>query len=924
MKGPRRTQSPTESPRSRTPGPRPLSRLSSLSDQHLAPIMAAGGRLSVLGYLVATWSQPHRALMLAVVATVVLGGVIAGRADGRLRGLFEGVAPVAIIGVLALIDGPTQTPLFFFLFPSVAVNALIKSRRVALLTAGVGIATMLVGAGLMGWPELLRGTLGALALAFTSVIGIRQSAAQARRQQELQVQRDASRDAEARFRSGFDGSLAGMALADPAGRFIEVNEALAKMLGRPREELVGLSFREISRDEERELDVAALARFHAGEIEHFQREKLIVRPDGEHVWVAVAVTAVRAEDGDVSLLQAQVLDVTAQRRARRQEQRRAAQQAVLAELSQRALLSLQFTQLVSDAAASVADVLELETVLLEDTEAGPRAIARHRGSGDALAGFTDAWRQGRQGRGRFEPVGDVRAGDALGVWLPALDGEPARLLAVRAPAPAAFAGDEPGFLAAVANVLAGALQREAVERELRWQSMHDPLTGLPNRNLLLHRLERALSRAGVSGEPLAMLFLDVDHFKTVNDVYGHNAGDELLRVITDRMLERLRPTDTLARFGGDEFVVLCAGVGGEAEVAELARRLLGAFERPVELSLGGRPAVEHHCSASIGVCIAGPQHRDDPELLIRDADTAMYRAKHDGRGRFEIFEPTTRARVVARLRLTDELREAVGREQLSVAYQPLVSLQTGAVRSVEALVRWNHPERGPIPPSEFIVVAEETGLIEPLGRWVREHVAAQLVAWNAQPARELQGLSCGINVSAREIVEGRLPDAVMELLERHRLAPSRLVCEITETALIDDPIAAATNVDRLTAAGVPVALDDFCTGYSALGHLKTFKLAAIKLDRTFVAGVGDDAVDMAIVSSLVKIAQAGGLVTVAEGVETPEQLALVHGLGCDRAQGFLFSKPLPAPELAAFLRGFARNAPRLAVASQGTRGRAVA
>jgi predicted signal transduction protein with EAL and GGDEF domain len=370
----------------------------------------------------------------------------------------------------------------------------------------------------------------------------------------------------------------------------------------------------------------------------------------------------------------------------------------------------------------------------------------------------------------------------------------------------------------------------------------------------------------------------------------------------------LRAGDTLARFGGDEFVVLCEGLHDARDATHLAERLLGAFAEPFVLEPDGEHPVEHHLSTSVGLAVAGPEHARDPDSLIRDADTAMYRAKRGGRGRLEVFDQLTRTRVLERVRTTSELRHALDHDELTLVYQPIVDLETGAVARAEALLRWNHPERGLVSPDEFVPLAEESGLILPIGQWVLNAVGRQMAAWDRRPDGPLRGIRMGINISARQLVEPDLAGLVAGTLARHGIAPERIVCEITETALIDDPRRAAENVDALHAAGVLVALDDFCTGYSALEHLKRFPLSAIKLDRTFVADLATNPVDMAIVSGLVEIAEAMSIATIVEGIETSEQLTRLRAVGCDLGQGHLFSPAVGPDALAALVRSLPRGA----------------
>jgi diguanylate cyclase (GGDEF)-like protein len=398
-----------------------------------------------------------------------------------------------------------------------------------------------------------------------------------------------------------------------------------------------------------------------------------------------------------------------------------------------------------------------------------------------------------------------------------------------------------------------------------------------------------------------VIFIDLDRFKLINDSLGHDMGDLLLQSLVPRLAATLRENDTLARFGGDELVVLCEDLDDSAKAIQVAHRLRTAFEEPYRLG-----DQEHVVTASIGVAVSSDKYLDRPEELIRDADAAMYRAKSAGRNRIEVFDEVLRARILHRIETEAGLRLAIERDQLTLHYQPIVDLPTGAVTRCEALVRWEHPERGLVPPDEFIPVAEETGLILPLGAWVLDEACAQMAAWTAGGAPELVDVSVSVNLSALQVVQDGLAAQVGAALARHGVAPERLVCEITETALIRNPEAAEQTLLALEALGVGVALDDFGTGYSSLASLKRFSLQSIKLDRSFISDMTPGSRDAAIIGSLVTMADSLGLGVVAEGVETSGQCEQLRGMGCEVAQGYLFGRPVPAADFAERLVGLLR------------------
>ncbi len=445
--------------------------------------------------------------------------------------------------------------------------------------------------------------------------------------------------------------------------------------------------------------------------------------------------------------------------------------------------------------------------------------------------------------------------------------------------------------------VAGMLVRYLSET-LRHRSLHDPLTGLPNRRLFLKELHRALRDAAASpdaGRP-AVAFLDLDRFKFVNDSLGHHVGDLLLAAVAPRLAATVRPGDLLARFGGDEFAVLCTGLADEQAAIGLAERLNGALHQPVPIADDAL-----HVTASVGVALA-PRGSRDAEGLLRDADVAMYRAKELGRERAELFDDSLRERVRARLHLENELRRALDREELTVAYQPIVELETGSIAGIEALVRWHHASDGTIPPDRFVGLAEETGLIVPLGWQVLRQACQQAVRWDAAGGA-LAGLPLSVNFSARQFMHADLIASVQGILADTGLPGSRLVLEITESVLMEDAAAPETTFKALQRLGVQLALDDFGTGYSSLSYLQRYPLQQVKLDREFVAGLGAGGRDEAIVGAILTMAGALGIDIVAEGIESRGQLDVLRRLGCRLGQGYLFARPEPAESLGGSLAG---------------------
>ena len=440
--------------------------------------------------------------------------------------------------------------------------------------------------------------------------------------------------------------------------------------------------------------------------------------------------------------------------------------------------------------------------------------------------------------------------------------------------------------------------RKALEAQLRHQAFHDPLTGLANRALFRDRTEHALARAGRTREHVAVLFLDLDNFKTVNDSLGHGMGDQLLAAVATRLRGATREADTIARLGGDEFGVLIEHVAEEGEAVVVADRITAALASPFTLG-DARVSV----TASIG--LARAVGTDGPEELLRNADVAMYTAKSRGRARHAVFAPAMHAAFVDRMSVEADLRLALERGELRLDYQPIVELASGAVTGVEALVRWAHPERGLLPPAAFIGMAEETGLIIPLGRWVLTEACRQFGRWHEElGARAPRTIT--VNVSGRQLHDADLASDVLRALREGKLAPDSLVLEITESLMQNDDDTRA-RLHELKALGVRLAIDDFGTGYSSLAYLQRFPVDILKIDKTFVDGITRGGADATLARTIIALGDTLALRTVAEGVQHDEQCTLLRQLGCELGQGYLFAKPLPPDELARLLAGVARG-----------------
>jgi predicted signal transduction protein with EAL and GGDEF domain len=473
--------------------------------------------------------------------------------------------------------------------------------------------------------------------------------------------------------------------------------------------------------------------------------------------------------------------------------------------------------------------------------------------------------------------------------------------------PAAVAPDSAllDVMGQIGQQLGRVVERIHAQEQIAHQATHDALTGLANRLLFRDRLELALARARRHGSFAALLFLDLDRFKDINDTLGHGAGDELLRSVSERLQVALRATDTLARlgdeeftlarFGGDEFVVLCEDLAAEDGAVRIAEQVTQALLNPFVLE-----GKEHVVTASVGIVLASGAD-SDAEGLLRDADIAMYRAKQRGPGNWEIFDEALRNRALERVATERALRHALEAGELRLHYQPIVTLDGGVLQSVEALVRWQHPERGLLPPGEFIPIAEESALILQIGAWTLREACEQASRWRARFG-DAAPLPVSINVSARQLARPDLPMIVGRVLADTGVSAADLAIELTETALIEDSSVPAASLRELKSLGVKILLDDFGTGYSSLSHLQRFPIDALKIDRSFVMhlSTGDD--DSAIVRAITAMASALGVEVVAEGVETAEQAAEAQAQGCALAQGYYFARPAPPTEIEALIR----------------------
>jgi diguanylate cyclase (GGDEF)-like protein len=491
----------------------------------------------------------------------------------------------------------------------------------------------------------------------------------------------------------------------------------------------------------------------------------------------------------------------------------------------------------------------------------------------------------------------------LGMRLISADGEAAAIFCAVDTQPRDWSAEEMRLFREIATsaLTEIELQRrtaeaEGIEQQLRHDALHDRLTGLPNRAFFVERVRLAVERARRDpDECFGVIFLDLDNFKLVNDSHGHVAGDELLLEVSRRFTGCLRSVDMLARLGGDEFALLLENIREPSDAARVAERIQASLQAPVRVGED-----EAYTSVSLGIAVRSDRD-DSPQHLLRSADLALYRAKEQGRARFQVFDPRMHAEAVQRLRLETDLRRAVDRGQFHVHYQPVVSLESGRVVAVEALLRWEHPERGLVGPADFIPVAEETGLIGEIGRWVLDQACRQCQAWRRDHGDDAPE-SVWVNLSVRQFADGDLARQVAQILHALDFDPKQLTLEVTEGLVIENVDVALRTLADLRALGVRIFMDDFGSGYSSLGYLDRLALDGIKIDRAFISQMSTGERPLQLVNTIVSLIRNLGFVPIAEGVETDEQLRLLRDMGCAFAQGFLFSKAVPPDAIAKLLK----------------------
>ncbi|HZH89264.1 MAG TPA: PAS domain S-box protein [Pyrinomonadaceae bacterium] len=686
----------------------------------------------------------------------------------------------------------------------------------------------------------------------------------------------ALRESEERYRELFENANDVIFTTDLSGRFLSVNPAVEKVTGYARAEICRMNFTEMLVPEHVEHSLHMRERKLSGGEATTCYETEIISKGGERVLLELSTQLIRDDEGAPVGVQGIARDGTERKRAERALRESEERYRELFENAN----DLIYTHDLAGNFTSLNKTGERITGYTRE-EAGSLNIAQvivpeHL----ALA------------REMMARKGEVDEATVYEVDIIAKDG---RRVPLEVSTRLVYRNGEPCGVQGIARDIA---ERKHTEAKLLHNAYHDALTGLPNRNLFTDHLQMAVERAKRCPEfVFAVLFLDLDRFKNVNDSLGHTVGDHLLVALSRRLQHCLRPSDVVARLGGDEFAILLNDIGAEPrEAVSLAERVQQELMQP--FNLGGH---EVFTTASIGIALSTTGY-ETPEAVLRDADTVMYRAKAQGKARHEVFDQNMHARVVALLRLENDLRRAVERDEFRLQYQPIVSLDTGRVSGFEALVRWQHPELGLIQPGDFISVAEETGVIVELGQWVLEEACRQMRLWQSISPRHNR-LKLSVNLSSRQFVQLDLYERIVEVLAQTGLAPTTLQLEITESILMENAHSIVPLLGRLRELGVELAIDDFGTGYSSLSYLSRLKpIHTLKIDRSFISMGGDDHENSEIVRTIIMLARNMGKEVVAEGIETAEQLARLRTLDCAYGQGYLFSRPQDPFEIERRLR----------------------
>lgn len=678
---------------------------------------------------------------------------------------------------------------------------------------------------------------------------------------------EALRQSEESFRSAFENTPIGMAIVGLDESFLRVNQALCSILGYTKKELLAKTVPSITHPDDNSADAIRKIPIAAGATRHFHAVRRYIHADGHVVWAQLSVSLVTDSHGKPLYYISQLEDVTERKLA--EEQLRlaakvfdASNEAIMIADGYRRILVVNdaFTEITGYAPDEVIGTIP---AVLDSGHHNPEF-------------YVPLWHSlNHIGHWRGEIFDRRKNGEPYPQWT--------SISAVRNP---------DGELTHYVAIFSDISERKDAEARIEYLAHHDALTDLPNRMLLRDRLEHALAHAEREKNIVALLFLDLDHFKVINDSLGHLVGDKLLQAVAQRLVQCVRETDTVSRHGGDEFLILLTDSHDTDAVARTSQKILDQLAQPFDID-------GHTLSTSFSIGITlYPADGIDFGTLLKHADTALYHAKQSGRNAYHFFTEAMNATAQERMQLESRLRQAIERNEFTLHYQPQVELGSGRVIGAEALIRWNSPELGQVSPARFIPIAEDSGLILQIGEWVLYEACRQARAWQKEG---IPGLVVAVNVSAVQLRRGNLPDSVANALEQSGLDSSHLELELTESMLLQDVDHVFETVQELSAMGITLSIDDFGTGYSSMSYLKRLAINKLKIDQSFVRDLTSDPEDAAIVRAVIEMARSLKLTTIAEGVETEQQLNLLKNYACDQVQGYHLSRPLPADEFCRLL-----------------------
>lgn len=732
--------------------------------------------------------------------------------------------------------------------------------------------------------------------------------------------------AEQKYRSIFENVVEGIFQTSPTGHYLAANPMLAKIYGYASPEELIATLTDIKHQlyvdpTQREAFMQVLQQSDAV----WRFESQVYRKDGSIIWISENARTIRDEAGQLLGYEGTVEDITDRKQAEEELHKRDALLRGVAEATNHLLIEPDYTAAIVNALSVLGKAVNVDRVYLYQNHP-------HPDTGEVAMSMRYEWTRASVQPSINQPHWQNQPYSAFGLsrWYDALStGNSVSGIACELPVSEqtllgfdrvlsfllvpiliddqfwGFIGfddchtdrhwsrNEETLLVAMAASVGGALKREQAESTIRYQAFHDLLTGLPNRTLFQDRMTQALGNAQRQNTLLAVMFLDLDHFKTINDTLGHAIGDQLLQAVARRITGCLRSGDTIARWGGDEFTILLPQISCVEDAAKTARRLIDTLKLAFHLE-----DHELYISSSIGIALF-PVDGDDPQTLLKHADAALYRVKEQGRNGFQIYTPAINSQASELLALEHSLHYALLRNEFVLNYQPQVNVRTGEVTGMEALLRWQHPEFGMIAPEVFIPLAEENGLIRAIGQWVLQTACSQSRVWQSSG---FPSLRVAVNLSARQFQEPQLIDLIAQVLAETHLNPGCLELEITETTAMQNVDFTTAMLQTLHAMGVRITMDDFGSGYSSLSYLKTFPLNSIKIDRSFIQTLATETKDAAIVHAVIALGRGLNLTVVAEGVETQEQLQLLRSCDCDQMQGYLFSHPMTADAATQFLQ----------------------